>query len=282
MLELFVEARQAVSLIQSGASVGLGKMYPMVLIAEVIRQHHIGDLRVIGVPTAGLGVDLLVASGAVKSIETGAIHLDEYGHAPNVHRALEDNRIELLESACPVIELALHAGSCGVSFTAIPGLFGSDILQQRRDFLIITDPYDATKRVVIVPAITPDVALIHGLRADPHGNVVTTIDSDDRLLAQASRRVIASIEEVRENALESLSSSEQIIPATYFDAIVVAPRGAYPLACPGYYPADSAELSAYIRAASDSGLMRDYLRNFVATRSKREAVAHRDASLAPK
>ena len=117
--------------------------------------------------------------------------------------------------------MALQAGASGVSFSPVPGLLGTDLLTRRPDFRVVDDPFRPGERVVLVPAITPEFALLRGRRADFGGNVVIGTDYDDRLVAQAARHVIVSVEEVRPDATAVLQADEQVIPAAYVHALVL-------------------------------------------------------------
>jgi glutaconate CoA-transferase subunit A len=117
--------------------------------------------------------------------------------------------------------MALQAGASGVSFAPVPGLLGSDLLRWRTDFRVVDDPYRPGEKVVLIPAIRPDFALLHGRRADLEGNLVIGISYDDRLVAQASQRVIYSVDSVREDATGSLTADEQVLPAAFVDALVL-------------------------------------------------------------
>jgi len=117
--------------------------------------------------------------------------------------------------------MALQAGASGVSFSPVPGLLGSDLLHWRPDYRVVDDPYRPGEEIVLVPAIRPDFALLHGRRADLEGNVVIGISYDDRLVAQASRHVIYSVGAVREDATHSLMADEQVLPAAFVDALVL-------------------------------------------------------------
>lgn len=258
MAELYRPLPQLVDLVPDGARVCLPKQYPFALLREIVRQGR-RDLDIVAAPTGNFGVDFLVAAGVVRSVEAGAIHLNEYGLARNFNRAWEAREVTFIESTCPVIEMGLHAGSAGLTFTPVPGLIGSDILRDRPDFLVVPDPFEPDADIVLAPAIAPDLALVHGLRADPHGNVVCSIYNDERLVAQAASVVLATVEEVREDALASLAADEQVIPSIYFDAIAVAPRGAHPLGAEGLYDADHAALRAYVNASASAETMREYV-----------------------
>ena len=117
--------------------------------------------------------------------------------------------------------MALQAGASGVSFAPVPGLLGSDLLRWRPDFRVVDDPYRPGEKIVLVPAIRPDFALLHGRRADLDGNVVIGTSYDDRLVAQASRRVIYSVGTVRGDATAGLTAHEQVLPAAFVDALVL-------------------------------------------------------------
>jgi glutaconate CoA-transferase, subunit A len=119
--------------------------------------------------------------------------------------------------------MALQAGASGVSHTPVPGLLGSDLLGRRPDFRVVDDPFRPGERVVLVPAIVPEFALLHGRRADPDGNVVIGTEYDDRLVAQASRHVVYSVEALRADATRSLAFGEQVVPGVWVDALVVVP-----------------------------------------------------------
>jgi glutaconate CoA-transferase subunit A len=119
--------------------------------------------------------------------------------------------------------MALQAGASGIAWTPVPGLLGSDLLRVRPDFRAIDDPLEPGRRVVLVPALTPEFALLQGRRADPRGNVVIGTAFDDRLLAQAARTVIGCVAEVREGAADRLHGDEQVLPAAYVDVLTVAP-----------------------------------------------------------
>lgn len=119
--------------------------------------------------------------------------------------------------------MALQAGASGIGWTPVPGLVGTDLLRRRADFKVIDDPYEPGRAIVLVPALRPQFALVHGRRADPRGNAVIATAYDDRLLIQAAETVVMSVEEVDEGATDRLHAGEQVIPAAYIDVLTVAP-----------------------------------------------------------
>ncbi len=159
--------------------------------------------------------------------------------------------------------MALQAGASGLTFTPVPGLLGSDLMAVRPDFRTIPDPYDPALSVAVVPAIRPDVALIHALRAGPDGTLVVPAGGDAPLLAQPSRIVIATVETVSAAPITHLTTEEQLLPGIYVHALVLAPRGAHPLGCHPLYGDDAAHIRRYLEAARDATSFAAYLRAFV-------------------
>ena len=93
------------SLIPSGAQIVIAKNIsgvPSELIRAVLRQE-ITDLHVVGVPTTGYAVDLLIGAERVKTVETSAVTLDEIGLAPRFIEAVKQGSINLLDSTCPAV-----------------------------------------------------------------------------------------------------------------------------------------------------------------------------------
>jgi len=254
----FVELAEAADFIPDGATLGVGRLPPMALVRALIRRGA-RDLDLVSAPTGGLAEDLLIAAGAVRSIHTSGVDLAEHGLAPNFSRAAEAGAIRVIDSTCPVLLLALQAGASGLTFTPVPGVFGSDLLGERGDWKVIEDPYGDGGKVVLVPAVAPEYAIIHALRSDADGNLVTTIEFDDRLLVQASRKVVATVEAISADATASLAADEQVLPAAFLDLVALAPGGSLPIGCYGRFADDREALREYLEAARDPATMQVWL-----------------------
>jgi glutaconate CoA-transferase subunit A len=158
-----------------------------------------------------------------------------------------------------------------VPFAPVRGLLGTDYMKIRPDFLRMANPYNPAEEIALVPALTPDVAVFHGFRGDRFGNVVTTDTADAKLIAQAARRVIATVEEVAAGNLAEEPRSGMLVPGVHMSAVVHVPRGAHPTSCAGYYGDDAAHIRAYLRAAENDESFRAYLEHFIyATRDHAE------------
>lgn len=146
----------------------------------------------------------------------------------------------------------------GVPFMPIRGVIGTDYLRVRPDFKTIRNPY-GDDDLVIVPAIVPDVAVLHAFRADRDGNVLTSGDQDNWLLAQAAERVIVTVEEVVDSGCLLRDSLDAVISWVHITAVVHVPRGAHPTSCPGYYGRDVQHIRRYIERAQTDESFRQYL-----------------------
>jgi glutaconate CoA-transferase subunit A len=144
----------------------------------------------------------------------------------------------------------------------VAGLFGSDLLRTR-DFRTVADPYTG-EEVVAIRAIRPDVAIIHVQEADECGNarIVGTL-FEDVLMAQAADVVILTAERIVDGSAFETDPSRATISSLYVDAVVEAPRGAWPFGCAGEYEPDLAYLTAFVQASRDRDALQTFIRERV-------------------
>jgi glutaconate CoA-transferase subunit A len=242
---------------------------PMALARALVRKG-VRDLHLVNMPTGGLFADVLIGAGCVATVEGGGVSLGEYGQAPCFVRAVKSGAVRPLDTTCPAVYAALQAGEKGIPFMPMRGLIGSDILTYRSDYKVIDNPLlppgaNAPDPVVLIPAIRPDVALIHAPLADREGNLWVGRDHELRILAHAARRTVATVEEVVDgNFNADPLRAAGLVPALYVDAIALAPRGALPRGMPGLYDEDALAIAAYVRAAETPEGFRTWLDSFLA------------------
>jgi glutaconate CoA-transferase subunit A len=216
---------------------------------ELIRRG-VRDLHLICVPTSGLQAELLIGAGAVRTLETSAVTLGEFGPAPRFVAALREGRVRMLDSTCPAVYAALQAGQKGLPFTALRGLIGSDVLAMRSDWKVIDNPFAPGDPIALLPALRPDVALFHAAMADRNGNVFIGREREVLIMAQAAHRTLVTVEEIiDEDLLADEARAGAVIPSIYISAIAHAPRGAWPLGFVDRYAADDALIARYVTAA---------------------------------
>src|SRR2546422_980446 len=123
----------------------------------------------------------------------------------------------------------------------VRGHVGSDYERLRPEFWVIPNPWSPSERIMLVPPIAPDVALIHAIAATADGMLLLDHMEDDALLAQASRAVVASTERIV--APEELRRGDGVIlQGIHVTALVEAPGGARPTVVRGVSPVDADEI----------------------------------------
>lgn len=145
----------------------------------------------------------------------------------------------------------------------VAGHVGSDYERLRPEFRVITNPFASGERVMLVPAICPDVALIHALAATTDGTLLLDPMEDDPLLARASHTVIASTERIIPIDEIRRQPDGVILEGIHVTAVVENPGGAHPTLVRGIYPIDAAHIEQYIAAAHDDATFSDYLAKHV-------------------
>ncbi len=240
---------------------------PSVALARAIVRRGVRRLRLLGVPVSGFATDLLIGAGCVAEVETSAVSLGEAGFAPRFTAALKAGSIVVRDATCPAIHSMLQAAEKGVPFMPLRGVIGSDILAHRPDWRVIDNPLaGARDPIVLLPALSPDIAAIHGVMADEEGNVWVGRRRELATLAHASARVLATVERiVPGNMLEDERLAPGCISATYIESIAVAERGAWPVALLDEHPFDAAHVAKYARLAKTEAGFREYLDRYVFT-----------------
>lgn len=204
---------------------------PAALIREIIRQRK-KNLWVGGKFTY-VAVALLVEAGCCDRADMGF-----FMGGPALTRAIIEGRLKIYEYSNMVMTARLRAGAMGISFIPIRSFGGTDGFKYS-GAKIIEDPYTG-KPTVIVPALNPDVAIIHVHQADQYGNArIFGVGITDVESALASRKVIISAEEIIDSEEFRHNPGLTKIPYYVVDAVVHLPFGSYPGECPGYYVSDS-------------------------------------------
>jgi glutaconate CoA-transferase subunit A len=234
-------ARLAVAKDESGVAMAVARA----LIARGAR-----GLRLVTVPVSGLQADMLIGAGCVASLETSGITLAEFGQAPCFSRAVKAGAIKLKDATCPAIYAGLQAAQKGIPFMPLRGILETDVLANREDWKVIDNPFAPGDRIVVLPAIEPDVALFHVPLADRFGNVFIGRQRELMLLAHASKNTLVSAERIVEgNLLDDEARSGSVIPSLYVTAVAHAPRGAWPLSFGDEYGTDAEWMANYVNEA---------------------------------
>jgi glutaconate CoA-transferase subunit A len=247
-----VTMEEAASTIRNGDVVAIGgglcMREPIAMLRELVRQGR-RNLHIVGT-AHGFDVDFACGGGIVGAVEETHVSFEQdFGLAPNYRRACETGQVRIKENCCNTVIMQLRASEFGVPFMPMRSIKGSDEIKLHPEFKSMIDPFTG-KKIVLVPALTPDVAIIHAQKADIHGNLkILPPYVADVLFIRASKRVIVTAEEI-------VSENEMIedgptIPYYETTAVVNAPFGAHPTSCYPYYAYDREHISEYMKSAKE-------------------------------
>ncbi len=260
-----VELETLVKRIPDGALLAVPPDYSGVAMASTraLIRRGVRDLHLLAVPTSGLQADLLIGAGAVATLEAAAVSLGEWGPAPRFVAAVKAGALAIKDSTCPAIHAGLQAAEKGIPFMPLRGLLGSDLMRHRDDWRVIDNPLAAGGEpdpIVVLPAITPDVALFHAPLGDRSGNVWVGRRRELATLAHAARETLVTVEAVSEvDLLADERLAAGVVPALYIGACAEAPRGAWPLGLTEHYGVDGPHLDSYADLAASAVGFRRYL-----------------------
>ncbi len=196
--------------------------------------------------TAGLESDILLGEGMVDQVRTCYFGLEAFGLAPHFTRLAGEGNIEIVEESEASLAYGIRASLAGVGFMPSSAWQGTDLLRIREDVKSIRDPYSG-EMLTAFPAIDCDVAVIHALEADREGNAhIGKHWGVDRELALVADCVIVTTERV----VDELHQAEIVAPVV--EAVVEAPKGAWPTSCHPLYPLDGMAALAYTQSAGSA------------------------------
>ena len=227
---------------------------PQSLIREIIRQRK-KNLWVCAKFTL-LETVLLSGAGCVDKIDVGFL-----GFGPYIARKVQNGEVKVYDWSNGSITYRLVAGAMGIPFIAARNLLGTDTLKHS-GAIVVRCPFSNTP-TALMPALNPDVAIIHVQEADIYGNArvygptVATLET-----AMASKKVIISAERIVETIEFRKNPLMTTLPYYLVDAVVHAPFGAYPGGTQGYYEMDS-EHYLMLTSIADDDAMQKYLEEYV-------------------
>lgn len=219
---------------------------PASLIREVIRQRK-RDMWLCGKFTY-VAMSLLTGAGCLSKADVGF-----FGRSKVIEDAVRGGDLQLYEYSNVTLTLRLRAGSQGLPFATTRSFGGTDGFQYSGAKLVV-DPF-TDQPVTLLPALNPDVAIVHVHQADEFGNArvfgtgIAHVES-----ALASKKVILSTEEVVSSEEMRRNPGANCIPYYAVDAVVHAPFGAYPGTMAGRYAADAEHVAELYTALNSNGL----------------------------
>jgi glutaconate CoA-transferase subunit A len=250
----------------------------MALTYEIIRQ----GIRNIHLccHSNGQALDLLIGAGCVNRLEIA------YGgngrYAPTCIRfkkAILKGEIQFEDYSNYQMSLRFLAGSLGMPFICTKSGLGTDILRHegfseevrkerkvaRKKLVVLQNPFESEEdKVVLLPALNPDVAILHTQYVGEDGTVrMKGLTFADLEQAKSADVVIVTCEEIVPRSFIREDPDQNSLPGFMVDAIVKMPFGAHPTSCYGFYDYDPMHFNLYKKSALDDDLFRKYLDEWV-------------------
>ncbi len=264
--------------IKPGSQIAMGGFTvtrnPMAVAYEIVRQG-IKDLHLV-CHSHGQALDVLIGAGCVKRLEIA------YGgngrYAPTCIRfkkAVQTGAIELEDYSNYQMSLRFLAGALGIPFISTKSGLGTDLMTRegfspairqerkvaKKKYAVVQNPFsDEEDRVVLVPALHPDVCLLHAQYVGEDGTVrIKGLTFADIEQAKAADTLIVSCEEIVPRSFIRMDPDQNTLPPFFVDAIVPVPYGAHPTAVYACYDSDAKHLNHYKKVAGDDAQFQEYL-----------------------
>lgn len=274
---------QAVSkFVQDGCQIALGgftvSRNPMLLAREIVRQR-LKKLHVV-CHSHGQALDLLIGAGCVEHLEIAYGGTGRF--APTCIRfkkAICNGQIMFEDYSNYQMSLRFLAGSMGLPFMATKSGLETDLVKLEgfplyergkakipsKKLDIIQNPFSQDEdRVILLPALNPDVCILHAQYVGTDGTVrIKGLTFADLEQAKASNHVIISCEEIIPKEVIRQDPDQNSLPPFFIDAVVQEPYSAHPTACHYFYDYDPSHLRLYQNVAHDDEAFEKYLNEWV-------------------
>jgi glutaconate CoA-transferase subunit A len=240
---------------------GFTHLIPFAAGHEIIRQKR-RDL-VLARATPDLIYDMMVGAGCARKVIFSYSGNPGVGSLRIVRAEIEAGRLEWEEYSHFAMITRLAAGAMGLPFLPMNATGAGDLERANPQFRHVVDPYSGGE-VVTVPALHPDVAIVHVQRSDPDGNChLWGILGEQREAAFAARRVIVTAEEIVDPAVIRSDPNRTLIPAMVVSAVCHVPHCAHPSYTQGYYDRDNAFYLEWDKISADPARVSAWLDEWI-------------------
>ncbi len=240
---------------------GFTHLIPFAAGHEIIRLKK-RDL-VLARATPDLIYDQMVAAGCARKVIFSYMGNPGVGSLRMVRTAIERGQIEWEEYSHFGMITRLQAGAAGLPFLPMNQTAAADLERVNPNIKRIPDPYGG-KEVIVVPALHPDVAIVHVQRADPNGNAhLWGIIGEQKEAAFAAQRVILTAEEIVDESVIRSDPNRTLIPSIVVDAVCHVPYACHPSYAQGYYDRDNEFYLQWDRISESEAAVREWLDEWV-------------------
>jgi len=247
---------------------------------EIIRQGR-RDLTLARL-TPDLIYDQMIAAGCARKLVFSWAGNPGVGSLHAFRRAVDRQgaaTLELEEYSHFGMVARFSAGAARLPFWPLKDYMGTDLPAANPRIRSVACPYTG-ERLATVPALNPDVTVVHAQRADVAGNTqIWGLVGVQQEAAFASTRVIVVVEELVDEAVIRSDPNRTLIPGMIVDAVVAEPWGAHPSYAQGYYDRDNDFYVAWEGISRDPGRLEGYLEEYVRGVPDRAAYMAKQPSL---
>ena len=228
---------------------------------EIIRQQR-RDLTLCRL-TPDLVADQMIAAGCVRKLVFSWAGNPGAGSLHAFRRAVSAGSLELDEYSHFGMVMRFAAGAAGLPFGTLRNYSGTDLRAANPRIAEVTCPFTGEK-LAAVPALTPDVTIVHAQRADTEGNAqMWGITGVQKEAAFAAKRVIVVAEEIVKPSVIRADPNRTVIPSFIVSAVVKEPFGAHPSYAQGYYDRDNDFYVEWENVSRHAAKLEAWLQEFV-------------------
>ncbi|HEY8105307.1 MAG TPA: CoA-transferase [Gemmatimonadales bacterium] len=247
---------------------------------EIIRQGR-RELTLCRL-TPDLIYDQMIAAGCARKLVFSWAGNPGAGSLHAFRRAVEgkgERPLEIEEYSHFGMVARFCAGSAKLPFWPMRDYMGTDLPVANPRIRTVTCPYTG-EQLATVPALNPDVTIVHAQRADATGNAqIWGLLGVQKEAAFASAHVIVVVEELVDEAVIRADPNRTLIPGMIVDAVVVEPWGAHPSYAQGFYDRDNDFYVAWEDVSRDPAKLKAYLDEYVHGVSDRQAYLQKQPGL---
>lgn len=240
---------------------GFTHLIPFAAGHEIIRQGK--KNLTLARATPDLIYDQMVAAGCAKKVIFSYMGNPGVGSLRIVRSAIEKGELEWEEYSHFGMITRLQAGASGLPFLPMNQTGATDLERANPNIKRIPDPYGG-KDVIVVPALNPDVAIVHVQRADKNGNAhLWGIIGEQKEAAFAAKKVILTAEEIVDESVIRSDPNRTMIPGIVVSAVCHVPFASHPSYSQGYYDRDNEFYLAWDKISESKELTQKYLDEWV-------------------
>ena len=240
---------------------GFTHLIPFAAAHEIIRQKK--HKLILARATPDLIYDQMVAAGCARKVIFSYMGNPGVGSLRIIRSAIEQGRLEWEEYSHFGMITRLQAGASGLPFLPMNQTAASDLEKANSKIKRIADPYGG-KDVIVVPALNPDVAIVHVQRADVNGNAhLWGIIGEQKEAAFAAKKVILTAEEIVDESVIRSDPNRTLIPEIVVDAVCHVPFACHPSYAQGYYDRDNEFYLQWDKISDSTERVKEWLEEWV-------------------